>query len=91
MHNYDLGSSSGTWAQTPGDDPGACHHRSVLSLVLMIVGIALAATIGLSLVFWAFGFLFSILGFVLRVAIVVAVAAFVWKRVMRHRSRRYDS
>jgi putative flippase GtrA len=86
MNDFDPRSST-TWSWSSNDDPGAPRRHSVLSLVLLIVGVAVAAALGLSLAFWAFGFLFHILGFVLRIALVVAVAAFVWKRVMRRCSR----
>jgi hypothetical protein len=89
MHNYDFGSSSGPQAfNRPGGDEPPGH--SVLSLVLLIVAVGIVAAVGLGLVFWAFGFLFSIAALLFRVALVVAVAAFVWRRITRGRSRKYD-
>lgn len=88
MHNYEYGSSGSTshysgYGESDGDRP----HRSLLSLVVTIVVVAVAAAVGLGVAFWALGFLFSLLGWILRVAILAAVAAFVWHRVGRRWSR----
>lgn len=90
MHNHEYG-SAGTWSQGSNGDPDGPRPHSVLTLVLLIVGVAIAAAIGLSVLFWAFGLVFHLAGFILRVAILAAVAAFVWKRVMRRRSCTHDS
>jgi hypothetical protein len=89
MHNYDLGPSSGSRPFTPPPGPDEPRH-SVLSLVLLIVAVGVAAALALGLLFWAFGFLFSFAAVLLRVALIVAVAAFIWKRITRGRSRKYD-
>jgi hypothetical protein len=90
MHDYDFGSGSGprSYNNPPvGDEP----RHSVLSLVLLIVVVGILAAVGLGLVFWAFGFLFSIAALLLRVALIVAVAALVWRRITRGRWHKYDS
>lgn len=77
---------------TPGPGPsGPCgeRHHSVLGLVLLIAAVAIAGTAVLGFGFWALGFMFHIAGMILRVAILAAVAAFVWKRIMRRPSRRF--
>jgi uncharacterized transporter YbjL len=89
MHNYDFGSTTGPQAfNRPGGDEPPRH--SVLSLVLLIVAVGIVAAVGLGLVFWAFGFLFHVASLLLKVALIVAVAALVWKRITRGRSRKYD-
>jgi hypothetical protein len=83
MHDYQFG-SSGSGA---GDDYDRPHRYSTLSLVLLIVGVAIAAAVGLGIIFWALGFLFHLLGWVLKIAILAAVAAFVWRRITCRRTR----
>lgn len=86
MHNYEFGSSGGSSGYTgPSDGDGPRH--SVLSLVLLICGVAVVAAVGLGAVFWALGFLFHIAGLILRIALITAVVAFVWRRVVRGRCR----
>ena len=86
MHNYEFGSSGGSSGYTsPSDGDGPRH--SVLSLVLLICGVAIVAAVGLGAVFWALGFLFHIAGLILRIALITAVVAFVWRRVVRGRCR----
>jgi len=88
MHNYEFGSSSGGGPfenRTPGDpQPG----HSVLSLVILVCLVAGAAVVGLGLAFWALGFVFHAAGLLLRIALITAVVAFVWRRVVRGRFRR---
>ena len=87
MHNYEFGSTS---SPRLGPHPDGDGHRSAFSLVLLIVSGVVAASLGLALVFWVLGLFFSVAALLLRVALVVAVAAFVWRRVTRGRSRKYD-
>ena len=88
MHNYEFGSSSGGGqfeSQVPGDRP---QSHSVLSLIILVCLVAVAAAVGLGLAFWALGFVFHVAGLLLRIALVTAVIAFVWRRVVRGRCRR---
>ena len=86
MHNYEFGSSGASSGYTsPSDGDGPRH--SVLSLVLLICGVAVVAAVGLGAVFWALGFLFHVAGLILRIALITAVVAFVWRRVVRGRCR----
>ena len=90
MHNYEFGSSSGSSGQFEGQDPGeGPHTHSVLSLIILVCGVALAAALGLGLVFWALGLVFHVAGLLLRIALVTAVVALVWRRVTHGRSRRH--
>jgi putative flippase GtrA len=52
----------------------------------MIAVVAVVAIVGLGIAFWLLGFLFHLAGWILRVAVLAAVAALVWRRITRHRS-----
>jgi hypothetical protein len=68
----------------PSTAPGPEERRqSVLSLVLLIAAVAILGAIALGFTFWALGFLFHIVGVLLRIALIVAVAGLVWRRVTR--------
>jgi hypothetical protein len=54
--------------------------------VLTIVVIAVAASVGLGVAFWAVGLVFHLFGWILRIALLAGVAAFVWRWVNRHTS-----
>jgi hypothetical protein len=84
MSNYDFGSIGSTGGPSPySDEPS---HRSVFSLVLTIVVIAVAASVGLGVAFWAVGLVFHLFGWILRIALLAGVAAFVWRWVNRRTS-----
>jgi membrane protein implicated in regulation of membrane protease activity len=88
MHNFEFGPSSGGGqfeSQAPGEPP---RNHSVLSLIILICLVAGAAVIGLGLLFWVLGFAFHVAGLLLRIAIITAVVAFIWRRVVHGRSRR---
>ncbi|MGH9055223.1 MAG: hypothetical protein ACRDYY_05070 [Acidimicrobiales bacterium] len=88
MYNYDFGSPTGEGPRGSFGEPGDHHHgRSVLSLIVWIAVIAVVAALGLGLAVWAFGFLFSLVGWILRVAVIAGVAALIWRRVVRGRCR----
>ena len=88
MHNFEFGSSGGThqgpYGVPEGDEP---RKHSMFSLIVMIVVVAVLAIGALGIAFWAVGFLFHIAGWILRVAVLAAVAAFVWRWVNRRWSR----
>jgi hypothetical protein len=87
MHNYEFGSSGGThqgpYGGSAGDEP---RKHSMFSLIVMIVVVAVLAIAGLGIAFWALGFLFHMAGWILRIAVLAAVAAFVWRWVNRRLS-----
>ena len=89
MQNTDHGNFGGG-PRPPGGRRGEDRGPSSLSLVLLVGALIVGAVILVGVLFWALGLVFSVAGLLLRVALVVAVAAFVWKRVIRGRSRRYD-
>src|SRR5690348_11981272 len=71
MHNYEFGSSGGTHQDPYGRPEGGDHGKhSVFSLIVMIVVVAVLAVAGLSIVFWALGFLFHLAGWILRIAVL---------------------
>jgi hypothetical protein len=87
MHNYEFGSwgasRPGPYGEPEGDAP---QKHSTFSLIVMIAVVAVVAIVGLGVAFWALGFLFHLAGWILRVAVLAAVAALVWRRITRHRS-----
>lgn len=85
MHNYDFGAVGGSGSQNPYTEPQSDVPRkhSMFSLIVMIVVIAVIAAVALTITFWALGFLFHLAGWILKVAVLAAVAAFVWRRVNR--------
>jgi hypothetical protein len=87
MHNYEFGPTTGPGYhsdQTPGGSP---RRYSVLSLIIIICAVAIVATLGLGLAFWVLAFLFHIAGFIVKVALITAAIAFVWRRVVHGRCR----
>ena len=85
MPNYDFGPFGGSGGPSPYTEPEHdTHHKSsMLSLVVMIVLLAVLGGIALSVTFWAMGFLFHLAGWILRIAVLAAVGAFVWHKVSR--------
>ena len=69
----------------PEDDTR--HQNSIFSLIVMIVVVAIIGAVALSVTFWALGFLFHLAGWILRIAVLAAVAAFVWRKVNRRWSQ----
>lgn len=68
-----------------------CAHRGpfwLMRRVLIWVAIALVVGFALSSGLWALGWLFHLVGFLVRVALVTAVVALVWRRVTRGRIHR---
>ncbi len=87
MHNYEFGwtSSPGQYAdQTPDGSP---QKHSVLSLIILICGVAVVVTLGLGLAFWVLGFLFHVVGLIVKIALITAAVALVWRRVAHGRCR----
>jgi hypothetical protein len=88
MHNYDFGNFGGSGRQSAYGEPenGGTRKQSVFSLVVMIAVVAIIAVLALAAVFWVLGLLFHIAGLIVKVAILAAVAAVVWRWVSRHRA-----
>jgi hypothetical protein len=84
MHNYDFGPFGGASHQGAyGEPEGGPRRHSVFSLVAWIVVLAVAAAIVLTIAFWALGIIVGLAGWILKIAILAAVAAFVWRKVSR--------
>ena len=85
MHNYDSGLLVDPVPSGPVRRTGGRRTRkhSIFSLIVMIVVVAAIAAVGLTITFWALGFMFHLAGWILRVAVLAAVAAYVWRRVNR--------
>jgi hypothetical protein len=89
MSNYDFGPIGGSAAQSPYHEPeNDSHHKnSIFSLIVMIVIVAVIGAVALSVAFWVIGILFHLAGWILRIAVLAAVAAFVWRKVSHRWSR----
>jgi len=87
MHNYEFGSTGGREQYADRTPDGSPQRHSVLSLVIIICGVAVVAALGLGLAFWVLGLLFSVAGLILRIALITAAVAFVWRRVVHGRCR----
>lgn len=86
MHDYDYSSMGGAGnpsAYSGFGDVSRPPHRSPFALACTIAFVAVAAVVGLGVLFWALGFVFAMLGWILRIAILAAVGAFVWHRLSR--------
>jgi hypothetical protein len=88
MHNYDFGGfgSSSSEHTYGGPEQGRPHKQSVFSLVVMIAIVVVVAVLALALGFWLLGLVFHLAGLIIKVAIVAAVAALIWRRISRRRS-----
>jgi biotin transporter BioY len=83
---YDFGpfGSAGHSSHYEPDD--APRKNSIFSLIVMIVVVAIIGAVVLGLAFMALGVLFHLAGWILKVAILAAVAALIWRRINRRRS-----
>ena len=89
MHNYEVGDPGGAAQNDSYQYSEGPHRNSTLSLVLLIIAVAVGAIVVLGLAFIALGVLFHLAGFLIRLALVVAVVAFVWRMVTRGRNHRH--
>ena len=61
---------------------GGWHRRpGLLRMVLIGIAVAFAASFVFGALFWVLGLAFHLVGLLLRVALVTAVVAWVWRRV----------
>ena len=87
MHSYETGPfGSGPNYRVFGTEEEEPKRHSVFSLIALIAVIAVGAVLAIGLIFLILGTLFSLAGAIIKVAILAAIAAFVWRRVM-HRKR----
>jgi len=64
------------------------HLRSPLRLVLTVVAVAVGAVFALTAFFWALDAVVHLVGWVVRIVVLSAVAATVWHYVSRRLARR---
>jgi hypothetical protein len=62
------------------------RKHSLLSLMLVIVCSVVAFSLAIGVVFWTIGVVFHLLSFLFRLAIIVGVAALVWRLVAGRRA-----
>ena len=78
----------------PYDDYGWRRHRGhrhgFVRTAAMWVLIAVGVILAFGTVTWVLGVVFHLAAFLLKVALVAAVVAFVWRRIVRRRPRSYD-
>ena len=71
---------------------GRCRRpNGILRMALMWAAIAVAATLLFGTAIWAFGLVFHLAALLLKIALVTAVVAFVWRRVTHRQHRNYDA
>jgi hypothetical protein len=88
MHSYEFGATGGSGGESPKDPGDKRSGNSALSLILLIAVVVVVGVVGLGLAFWILGTLFHFAGDIVRLALVVAVVALVWRRIAGHRNRR---
>ena len=69
---------------------GRRHGYGIVRTVLMWTAIAVLIMLAFGTVTWAFGLIFGLFALLLKIALVTAVVAFVWRRVARRNHRSYD-
>ncbi len=77
--------------QPYGPGPGRRHGCGVLRTALVWAAIAVVAMMAFGAVTWAFGVVFTLLALLLKIALVTAVIAFIWRRIGRRRHHSYDA
>lgn len=82
MHNYTFQENS------QGYGPNR-HCRGIVRTVLMWAAIVVLAMLAFGAVTWVFGVVFHLAALLLKIALVTAVIALVWRRVTR-RGRPHD-
>ena len=73
-----------------GPFPGRRHGSGIVRTVLMWTAIAVLVMCVFGVATWAFGLIFGLFALLLKIALVTAVVAFVWRRVARRNQRSYD-
>lgn len=89
MHSYESGPYGTGPYRVFGSEEEEPRRHSVFSLVALIAVVAIVGALALALVLLILGTLFSLAGFILKVALIVAVSAFIWRRIMRRKHSHY--
>ena len=77
------------YQQAYGPGPTRRHGCGIMRTALMWAAIAVVAMVAFGAVSWAFGVVFTLLALLLKIAIVTAVIAFVWRRFNRRKDHSY--
>jgi hypothetical protein len=64
------------------------RRHSLLSLVLVIACSVVAFSLAIGVVFWTIGVVFHLLSWLFRLALIVGVAALVWRLIVGRSGRR---
>jgi hypothetical protein len=70
--------------------PRCGPRHGVMRTALTWAAVAVIAMLAFGLVASAFGFLFGLAVLLIKIAVVTAVIAFVWRRISRRHHRNYD-
>ena len=70
---------------------GGPRPHGILRTVLIWAAVAVAAILLFGTAVWAVGLLFHLAELLLKVALVTAVVALVWRRITRRQHRNYDA
>ena len=70
-----------------GPAPECRRRPGLLRMVLIGIAIAIAASFVFGALFWMLGLALHLVGLLIRVALVTAVVAFVWRRVTARSGR----
>ena len=85
MYNFPYETPTGS-SYPPDAGP---RRPSLLRMVVAAVLIGVVASLIFGSAVWAVGFMFHLIGFFIRLAVLAAIASFIWRRVVhRHAGRR---
>lgn len=87
---YEPHQSYGPYPPNQGSPRPCRPGYHLLRTAAMWVGIAFVAMLALGTAGWLFGMAFHLLALLVRIALVTAVIAFVWRRITRRQRRNYD-
>lgn len=88
MYNFPYETPTGS-SYPPGAPPEAGPRRpSLLRMVVAAVLIGVVASLIFGSAVSAVGFVFHLIGFVIRLAVLAAIAGFIWRRVVHHHAGR---
>ncbi|MDA8045597.1 MAG: hypothetical protein M0Z30_10215 [Actinomycetota bacterium] len=74
----------------PYGPPSWPHRHSIVRTVVTWAAIALIAMTAFGLAAWAFGLIFHLAVLLIKVVLVTAVVALVWRRITGRRHRNYE-